>query len=68
MRLLARWAIEGLGLERVELLANPANEASLRLAERAGFTREGLLRRYRTRHDKREDLIVFSLLPEDLAS
>jgi RimJ/RimL family protein N-acetyltransferase len=66
LRLLSRWAIEGLGLERVELLANPANEASQRLAERAGFTREGLLRRYRTRHGVREDLIMFSLLPEDL--
>jgi len=66
--LLSRWAIEGLGLERVELLAHPANEASQRLAERAGFTREGLLRRYRTRHGVREDLIMFSLLAEDLAS
>jgi RimJ/RimL family protein N-acetyltransferase len=68
VRLLSRWAIEGLRLERVELLANPANQASQRLAERAGFTREGLLRRYRTRHGVREDLIMFSLLPEDLGS
>lgn len=68
LRLLSRWAIEGLGLERVELLANPANEASQRLAERAGFKREGLLRRYRTRHGVREDLVMFSLLPEDQAS
>ena len=47
-------------------MANPANEASQRLAESAGFTREGTLRRYRTRHGEREDLIMFSLLPEDL--
>jgi RimJ/RimL family protein N-acetyltransferase len=66
VRLLSRWAIAELRLERLELLANPANEASQRLAERAGFTREGLLRRYRTRHGVREDLIMFSLLPEDL--
>jgi RimJ/RimL family protein N-acetyltransferase len=66
LRLLSRWAIEGLGLERVELLANPANEASLRLAESAGYTRAGLLRRYRTRHGVREDLVMFSLLREDL--
>ena len=61
LRLLSRWA-----LERLELMANPANEASQRLAESAGFTREGTLRRYRTRHGEREDLIMFSLLPEDL--
>jgi RimJ/RimL family protein N-acetyltransferase len=67
-RLLATWAIKELGLERVELLANPLNEASQRLAERAGFTREGTLRRYRRRHGVREDLVMFSLLPEDVAS
>jgi [ribosomal protein S5]-alanine N-acetyltransferase len=66
LRLLSRWAIDGLGLERVELMANPANEASQRLAARAGFTPEGTLRRYRTRQGEREDLIMFSLLPEDL--
>jgi len=65
-RLLALWAIEHLGLERVELLAHPGNEASQRVAERAGFTREGTLRRYRRRHGVREDLVMFSLLAEDV--
>jgi RimJ/RimL family protein N-acetyltransferase len=67
-RLLAEWAVGTLGLERLELLANPLNEASQRLAERAGFTREGTLRRYRRRHGEREDLVMFSLLAEDLGS
>jgi RimJ/RimL family protein N-acetyltransferase len=67
VRLLSRWAIEELGLERIELLANPANEASLRLALRAGYTREGTLRLYRKRHGVREDLVMHSLLTEDLA-
>jgi RimJ/RimL family protein N-acetyltransferase len=66
-RMLAVWAIRTLGLERVELLAHPDNEASQRLAERAGFTREGTLRRYRRRHGVREDLVMFSMLAEDLA-
>ena len=65
-RLLAVWALTGLGLERIELLANPLNEGSQRLAERAGFTREGTLRRYRRRHGVREDLVMFSLLAEDV--
>ena len=65
-RMLAVWALTALGLERLELLANPANEASGRLAERAGFRREGTLRRYRRRHGVREDLVMFSLLAEDL--
>ncbi len=66
--LLAEWALTSLGLERLELLAHPENEASQRLAERAGFTREGTLRRYRRRHGVREDLVMFSLLAEDLGS
>jgi RimJ/RimL family protein N-acetyltransferase len=66
-RMLAVWAIETLGLERLELLAHPDNQASQRLAERAGFTREGTLRRYRRRHGVREDLVRFSMLAEDLA-
>jgi RimJ/RimL family protein N-acetyltransferase len=65
-RLLAVWALTQLGLERLELLAHPENDASLRLAERAGFTREGTLRRYRRRHGEREDLVMFSMLAEDL--
>jgi RimJ/RimL family protein N-acetyltransferase len=65
-RMLAIWAITSLGLERLELLANPENEASQRLAERAGFTREGTLRRYRRRHGVREDLVMFSLLAQDI--
>ena len=65
--LLSRWAIEQLGLERIELTASPRNSASLALARRAGFTREGTLRRFRYRHGEREDLVMYSLLPEDLA-
>lgn len=64
-RLLARWALTDLGLELLELLANPENEASQRLAKRAGVTREGVLRSYRRRHGRREDLVMFSLLAED---
>jgi RimJ/RimL family protein N-acetyltransferase len=64
--LLSRWALRTLDLERLELLANPGNEASQRLAERAGFTREGLLRSYRPRKGVREDFVMFSLLATDL--
>jgi RimJ/RimL family protein N-acetyltransferase len=67
-RMLAVWALTTLGVERLELLANPHNEASQRLAERAGFTREGTLRRYRRRHGVREDLVMFSMLAGDLPS
>ena len=64
-KLLSRHAIETLGFERLELLAHPANAASLRVASTAGYTREGLLRLYRRRRGVREDLVMFSLLASD---
>jgi RimJ/RimL family protein N-acetyltransferase len=68
VRLLARWAFEQNGIERLELRANPQNDASLRLAERVGFTREGIQRASRRATDgSRFDTLVFSLLPEELA-
>jgi RimJ/RimL family protein N-acetyltransferase len=65
VRLITVWAFEELGLERLELLSNPENEASRRLALRAGFISEGLLRAYRPRNGGREDLLMFSLLRTD---
>jgi ribosomal-protein-alanine N-acetyltransferase len=65
--LISRWTFEALGVARVQLLAHPDNEPSIRVAERAGFAREGLLRLYRVKGGGREDRIVFAILPEDLA-
>jgi len=65
VRLLAGWVLNDLAFERLELLANPHNEASQGVAESAGFTREGTLRLYRRRHGAREDLVMFSLLDLD---
>lgn len=65
-RLLAEWGIRTLRLARVQLHTFPENVASQRVAENAGFTREGLLRSYREIRGVRRDLIAFSLLPDDL--
>jgi RimJ/RimL family protein N-acetyltransferase len=67
VRLIARWAFDELGVQRLELTTSPENVASQRVAERAGFTREGVLRELTaTRNDGRKDLVMFSLLPADL--
>ena len=66
LRLISRWALRMFVLERIELVTAPDNEASQRVAEKAGFTREGLLRRYVEIKGKRRDCVMFSLLPEDL--
>jgi RimJ/RimL family protein N-acetyltransferase len=47
---------------------DPENVASRRVAERAGFTREGVRRAYDGRRDGTgADAVVYSLLPQDLA-
>ena len=46
VELLAAWALGERGLRRVELHIDPRNAASLRVAEKAGFQFEGVLRGY----------------------
>jgi RimJ/RimL family protein N-acetyltransferase len=65
-RLVAGWAFADLGIARVEVLADVANAASRRVAEKAGFTREGVARSARALHGVRHDMVVYSLLPADL--
>lgn len=64
--LLSRWALERGGFARVEALVAPDNLPSLRLLEKVGFTREGLLRSYFAFADSRQDAFIYSLLAQDL--
>jgi len=66
VRLAAAWAFGALGIERLSLTTLPENVPSQRVAERAGFTREGLLRAWVPTADGRRDGVMYSLLPEDL--
>ncbi len=66
VRLVARWALAGLGVARLELTCGPDNHASQRVAERCGFTREGVLRSHTPFKGARRDTVMFSLLPGEL--
>jgi RimJ/RimL family protein N-acetyltransferase len=66
VRLLAAWGFDELRLGRVEIKSQSDNAASHRVAERAGFTREGVLRSHALIKGRRRDMVVFSLLPGDL--
>ena len=68
LRLVSHWALHELGLARVGLLTEPSNEASLRVAKRSGFQREGLLRSYGETDGRRVDYVCFSLLEGDIAA
>lgn len=47
-------------LHRVALLVEPGNTASLRTAERAGYEREGLLRRHSEIGGRRRDMVLLA--------
>lgn len=54
------------GFQRIELRVAPGNTASRRVAEKAGFTYEGLLRNAGYVHSGRVDLEVWSFVAADL--
>jgi len=55
-------------LNRIEAIVYPENRASLRLLERLGFQKEGLLRQSTRQGDKYYDHWILSLLKEDWLS
>ena len=63
--MMADWAFDVVGIERLYLLVLPENERSHLVAERCGFTREGTLRAYERFKGGRPDLVSWSLLPAD---
>ena len=66
VRLIAGWAFRDLQVARLELTCGPDNVASQRVAERCGFTREGVLRSHLPFKGARRDTVVFSLRPGEL--
>ncbi|MCP9488126.1 MAG: GNAT family N-acetyltransferase [Gaiellaceae bacterium MAG52_C11] len=66
-RRLSRYALDELGLERLQLTADVENLASQRVAEKVGFQREGVIRSHLRHPDGgRRDSALFSLLPGEL--
>jgi len=63
--LMAGWALGELGLERLELYAEADNAASRRVAERGGFTLEGVLRGRDLHRGERRDMVAYGLLATD---
>lgn len=63
--LLADWAIDTLGLPRLQVVVAQVNLPARRLAERTGFRREGVLRSYLDTDGTRHDAVVLSRLPDD---
>jgi len=56
------YGFDELKLNRIEAFASPRNEPSMRLLQRFGFTREGLLREHYFKNGRMEDSACFGLL------
>lgn len=65
VELVCRYAFDRLGTVRVELYIEPTNDASLRVATKAGFLQEGLLRQHGRCHGGRWDMVLLSRLRTD---
>jgi RimJ/RimL family protein N-acetyltransferase len=68
LRLLTAWAFSEFPLERIELLIGVDNPASEVVAQRCGYTREGVLRWTYLKPGLRSDTIVYSMLRRELES
>jgi RimJ/RimL family protein N-acetyltransferase len=62
----ARWALTDGGLQRAWLSTIGENIASQRVAEKAGFRREGVLRRAGLEDDGLHDLVIYALLDDEV--
>ena len=66
LKTITSWFICERGAMRVELVTEPSNTGSRRVAEHAGYITEGVLRSRLTLHGRRTDVVMYSMLPSDL--
>jgi RimJ/RimL family protein N-acetyltransferase len=64
--LVSAWVFERADVGRLQLRADTKNLASQRVAEKAGFVREGVLRSGLALKGERRDAVMYSLVREDL--
>jgi len=65
LRLVTDYALGEVGLARVHLMIGGENTPSMRVAERCGYQREGVLRSLYVKPGRRADMVVYSRLPGD---
>jgi ribosomal-protein-alanine N-acetyltransferase len=65
LNLLASYSFDTLRLHRIEAACIPGNARSIRVLEKAGFTREGLLRSYLRINGNWQDHYLYALIADD---
>ena len=64
---MAQWAFQNTDLIRLEIVVAEDNHASLRVAEKVGAVREGVLRQRLRIQDTFQDSVMFSILKADVS-
>ena len=65
LRVLTRWAFDDIQAQRAYLIIDVDNPASRRVAERAGYRLEGVMRSIHVKQGRRADAQLWSRLPTD---
>jgi len=67
LQMIMRYFFEDLGYHRLEAIVVTRNESSVRVVERAGFVREGLMRQwmYNSVYEEYYDAYIYALLDRD---
>lgn len=65
-RLLAEWGLKKMKLKRIEILVAIDNQKSIRVAEKTGAHREGVLRNRLFMNGKPHDAVMFSIVAGEL--
>jgi RimJ/RimL family protein N-acetyltransferase len=65
LRALTAWAFDEVGAQRIFLLISVENVPSLRVAERCGYVKEGVMRSLHLKQGIRGDATLWSRLPSD---
>jgi RimJ/RimL family protein N-acetyltransferase len=63
--LVTRWVFEDEKMGRLQLRAETENVASQRVAEKAGFVREGMMRAALALKGEQRDVLMYSRVRED---
>lgn len=65
LRTITRWFFKERSASRVELVVEPDNASSVRVAQAAGFRLEGVLRSRLVLRGRRADVAMYAVLPDD---
>jgi RimJ/RimL family protein N-acetyltransferase len=65
VNLICEWSFGEIELPRLQLTTFPGNASSERVAEKCGFSREGILRSWLEQRGERRDVVMWSRLPGD---